>query len=70
METIFTIEFIRLMEGRHDPAVLEVINAPMPRSDLDAVVRHALGLRRPEGASGFQVRENGGPVRNTTLFQV
>jgi hypothetical protein len=64
----YSIEFIRKVAGRAEPAVLEVINA-FNAAQLDGVIKHAQSLPRPAGTEGFQIRKNGGPVSYTMWFQ-
>jgi len=64
----YNIEFIKLIDGRRDPAVLQVVNAVGGSAGLDAVIRQAERLPRPEGATGFQIRENAGAPLYTLMF--
>jgi hypothetical protein len=64
----YSIEFIRKVAGRAEPAVLEVINA-FNAAHLDSVIKHSQTLPRPAGTEGFQIRKNGGPVCYAVWFQ-
>ena len=68
MSTTYQIEFIRTLKGKFQAEVIERVIVEMEAPSLDAIRARAAKLPRPTGASGFQIREDEGPVRYTLLF--
>ena len=58
---MYQIEFIRYVDGRSEPTVVERINAESPtlQAAIDKAVTLFGTLQAIKDADGFQIRENG-----------